>query len=64
ADLAHSKGVLKVAAADSKLNEETRKWVAGYQAAMGVPDEVLDLADKYKPNVEDGTVPYHSKSGL
>ena len=25
---------------------------------------MLDLAEKFKPNVEDGTVPYHSKSGL
>ncbi|CAF0758372.1 unnamed protein product [Rotaria sordida] len=64
ANLAHAKGVLKVAAADSKVNEETRKWVSGYLAAMGVTDEILDLADKYKPNIEDGTVPYHSKSGL
>ena len=31
---------------------------------LGVQDEILDLADKYKPNIEDGTVPYHSKSGL
>ncbi len=31
---------------------------------IGVSQEVLDLADKYKPTVEDGTVPYHSKSGL
>lgn len=30
----------------------------------GVTEEILDLAEKYKPNVEDGTVPYHSKSGL
>ncbi len=27
-------------------------------------EEVLQLTEKYKPNVEDGTVPYHSKSGL
>ncbi|CAF3532519.1 unnamed protein product [Rotaria sp. Silwood1] len=64
ANLAHAKGVLKVAGADFKVNEETRKWVSGYLAAMGVQDEILDLADKYKPNIEDGTVPYHSKSGL
>lgn len=31
---------------------------------LGVEDEILDLSDKFKPNVEDGTVPYHSKSGL
>ena len=30
----------------------------------GVTEEVLDLAEKFKPNSEDGTVPYHSKSGL
>lgn len=36
ADLAHAKGILKVAAADLKVNEETRKWVLGYFAAMGL----------------------------
>ncbi|CAF0802215.1 unnamed protein product [Adineta steineri] len=64
ADLAHAKGVIKVAAADGKVTDETRNWVTGYLSATGVPDEVLDLADKFKPNMEDGTVPYHSKSGL
>lgn len=33
-------------------------------SSQGVPEEILDLAEKYKPNVEDGTVPYHTKSGL
>lgn len=80
-DLAHAKGVIKVAAADSKVSEETKKWVYGYIAAMGLyylflwkkiifsfhlgaTDELLDLVEKFKPNQEDGTVPYHSKSGL
>jgi len=36
ADLAHAKAVIKVAAADSKVNEETRNWVMGYSAAMGL----------------------------
>lgn len=36
ADLAHAKGVLKLAASDLKLNEETRKWVMGYMAALGL----------------------------
>jgi hypothetical protein len=31
---------------------------------VGASDELLDLVEKYKPNQEDGTVPYHSKSGL
>ncbi len=30
----------------------------------GAPEEVLELTEKFKPNTEDGTVPYHSKSGL
>ncbi|UJR37277.1 hypothetical protein I4U23_029986 [Adineta vaga] len=64
ADLCHAKAVIKVAAADTKVTDETRQWVIGYSAAMGAPEEVLDLAEKFKPNVEDGTVPYHSKSGL
>ena len=36
ADLCHAKGVLKVAASDLKLSDETRKWVTGYFAAMGL----------------------------
>jgi hypothetical protein len=36
ADLAHAKAVIKVAAADSKVNDETRNWVLGYSAAMGL----------------------------
>ncbi|CAF0967612.1 unnamed protein product [Adineta ricciae] len=64
ADLCHAKAVIKVAAADSKVSEQTRQWVIGYSAAMGAPEEVLDLTEKYKPLVEDGTVPFHSKSGL
>ncbi len=36
ADLCHGKGVIKVAAADSKVTDETRKWVSGYLATMGL----------------------------
>ncbi len=36
ADLCHGKAVIKVAAADSKVTDETRKWVSGYLATMGL----------------------------
>jgi hypothetical protein len=38
ADLCHAKGVIKVAAADLKVTDQTRKWVLGYFAAMGLYD--------------------------
>ena len=36
ADLCHAKGVIKVAAADARINEQTRNWIYGYLAAMGL----------------------------
>ncbi len=36
ADLGHIKGVIKVAAADLKVTEATKKWVEGYFATMGL----------------------------
>lgn len=38
ADLCHIKGVIKVAAADFKVTEDTRRWVEGYFGAMGLFD--------------------------
>lgn len=38
ADLCHIKGVIKVAAADFKVTEDTRRYVDGYFAAMGLFD--------------------------
>lgn len=36
ANLCHAKGVIKVAAADRNITNETRKWVSGYLAATGL----------------------------
>jgi hypothetical protein len=35
-DLALGKGIIKVAASDLKVTDETRKWVSGYLAALGL----------------------------
>jgi hypothetical protein len=38
ADLCHIKGVTKVAAADLKVSEDTKRWVEGYFATTGLFD--------------------------
>lgn len=41
ANLSHAKAVIKVAAADGKINDATRNWIMGHTAALG---EYLSIA--------------------